>query len=134
MKKTLKLLTAALFIALVMCIATLVLAGQVYDRSTSTLTDGSGSWTNTVQYSAIKLVRIWVEASTVAANTVTVTRVTADGTYTNQAVGTVAFTSGSAGNTATLTAAYLKYGDILTFSSGTASNSVAMIEYEVQQH
>ena len=133
MKKTLKLLTAALFIALVMCIATLVLAGQVYDRSTSTLTAGSGSWTNTVQYSAIKLARIWIQSSTAEANTVTVSRVTSDGTYT-QSVGTVAFTSGSAGNTATLTAAYLKYGDILTFSSGTASNSVAMIEYEVQQH
>jgi hypothetical protein len=133
MKKTLKLLTGAMFIALVMTLCTIVLAGQVYDRATKTLTAGAGTWTNTVQYSAIKLARIWIEASTKAANTVTVTRVTSDGTYT-QAVGSVAFTSGSKGNTATFTAGYLKYGDKLAFSSGAASNSVAIIEYEVQQH
>jgi hypothetical protein len=133
MKKTFKLLTAALFIALVMCLCAVVLAGQVYDRATKTLTAGAGTWTNTVEYSALKLVRIWIEGSTVAANTVTVSRVTSDGTYT-QTVGSVAFTSGSKGNTATFTAAYLKHGDKLTFSSGTASNSTAIIEYEVQQH
>jgi hypothetical protein len=46
----------------------------------------------------------------------------------------VAFTSGSKGNTATFTAAYLKYGDKLAFSSGLASNSVAVIDYIVEKH
>lgn len=133
MKKTFKLLAGALFVAAVMSLCTIVLAGQVYDRTTKTLTAGAGTWVNTSDYAAIKLVRIWIEGSTVAANTVTVSRITSDGTYT-QSVGSVAFASGSKGNTPTFTAAYLKNGDRLKFTSAVGSNSTAIIEYEVQQH
>ena len=111
-----------------------VFAGNVYDRTTKTLTAGSGTWTNnTWQYSAVELKRIWIEGSTIAANTVTVNRVTSDSAYT-QTVGTVTFTSGSKGNTASFTAAYLKYGDMLVFDSTANSNSTAVIDVEVQQH
>ena len=128
-----KKLTFAILFMAILCLVGVVLAGSVYDRATKTLTLGAGTWTNTVPYAAIELKRIWIEASVSARNTATVTRVTSDGTYT-QAVGTVAFTSGSKGNTATFTAAYLKYGDKLAFSSGLASNSVAVIDYIVEKH
>jgi len=130
MKKFLGIYVAMALLALM---AIIVVAGSVYDRDTVTLTAGSGTWTNDEPYAALALKRIWIEGSTVEANTVTVTRVSADGTYT-QAVGSVTFASGSAGNTATLTAAYCKFGDVISFDSAVNSNSTAMIEYEVQKH
>lgn len=110
------------------------LAGSVYDRATKALSAsaGTGTWTNTVQYSALNLKRIWIESSLNATSVVTVTRITSDGAYT-QAVGSVTCTS-SAGSTASFTAAYLKYGDMLYFSSSPGTGATAIVEYEVQQH
>jgi hypothetical protein len=123
-------------IAALATLATVAIAGNVADRTsaiTLSRTAGTATWTNTVQYASVEIARLDVIGGYYAADTITVSRVTSDGTYT-QTVGSVAFTSGSKGNTATFTAAYLKHGDKLTFSSGTASNSTAIIEYEVQQH
>jgi len=132
-----KLLKIALALLLILGIGAVgvVLAGQVYGRDTVTLgaATGTGSFTNGYQYAALKLVRIWNEANILAANTVTVTRVLSGTTYT-QAVGSVAFTSGSAGSTASFTAGYLKYGDQLLFSSTGVTGSTCIVEYEVQEH
>ena len=116
-------------------VATIAVAGNVYDRDTATLgtATGAGSWVNQTRYSAVELKRVWVEKCLTTAQTVTVTRVTSGGAYT-QACATVAFTSGSKGNSASFTAAYMKYGDYLLFTSGTATGATVIIDYEVQQH
>lgn len=122
------------FVMLCMIIMTAaVYAASVYDRSVATIGTSTGTavWTNTWKYSAIELKRIWILDPLVASNTVTVTRISSDNTYT-QAVGTVAVLS-SAGNTASFTAGYLKYGDRLAFSSGISTGSTVMVEYEIQQ-
>jgi hypothetical protein len=130
---TKRLITIA-FAALVCAFAILAWAGSVYDRSTVTLstTAGTATWTNTAAYSALDLKRIWVEGSLIAINTVTVSRVTSDNTYT-QSVGSVV-TAANSGSTASFTAAYLKYGDKLKFTSTVGTGSTAIVEYEVQQH
>ena len=109
-------------------------AGSVADRVTQTLstTLGTATWTNTQKYAALELKRIWIEGDLNINNTVTVSRVTADGTYT-QSVGSIVCAS-YAGSTASFTAAYLKYGDMLKFSSTIVTGGVAMIEYEQQEH
>jgi hypothetical protein len=115
-------------------LAVMAVAGSVYDRTLVTLgtATGTATYTNTTQYAAIALKRLWIQGNSAAAATVTVTRVTSGGAYT-QAVGTVVCSSG-AGNSASLTAAYLKPGDALAFANSTATGAVAMVEYEVQQH
>jgi hypothetical protein len=118
-------------LALTFCV--IAIAGVVYDRSSVTIAAaGTARWTNSAAYSALELKRIWVEGNLYATNVVTITRVTSDGLYT-QAVGSVACTSGS-GSTATLTASFLKFGDMLNFSSFFGTNCTAIVEYEVQQH
>ena len=118
---------------LVVAIVAAAVAGSVYDRATKTIPNtGSTVWTNTTKYAALELKRIWIEGNKNATSTVTVTRVTSDGTYT-QAVGTVACT-GNKGSTATFTAAYLANGDKLAFANGVTTGATAIIEYEVQQH
>lgn len=122
------------FVMLCMIIFTaMAQAASVYDRSTAALgsTTGTAVWTNGWKYSAIELKRIWIVNPLVASNNVAVTRITSDNTYT-QTVGTVAVLS-SAGNTASFTAAFLKYGDKLAFSSDISTGSTVMVEYEVQQ-
>jgi len=111
------------------------LAGNVYDRSTTAMgpTTGTFAWTNTVKYSALELKRIWVEDALATNHVVTVSRKTSDGSYT-QAVGTVTCGTASNGNTASFTAGYLKYGDVLTGSSTVTTGATVMVEYEVQQH
>lgn len=115
-------------------VALAAIAGSVYDRDTKALgaSTGTATWTNTYKYAAIVLKNVWIQNCLVAVGTVTVSRVTSDGTYT-QAVGTVT-TAANAGNTTSFTASYLKAGDMLTFSSAPATGSTAMIEFEVQQH
>jgi len=110
-----------------------VYAASVYDRSTVSLgtSTGTAQWTNTWKYSAVELKRIWIQNCLAAVDTVTVSRITSDGIYT-QAVGSVVCASNS-GSTPTFTASFLKYGDRLTFASLVATGSTAMIEYEVQQ-
>lgn len=123
----------AVFMILIV-IGTLAIAAGVYQRSLATTgtSTGTGSWTNEVKYASIELKRIWVQDCLAASNNVTITRVTEGNVYT-QAVGTVSFSSGSAGSTPTFTAAYLKYGDKLKFSDTASTGATVMIEYEVQQ-
>jgi hypothetical protein len=134
MKRFAKCLTLVAFLAM-LCTVVLSAAfgGAVYDRTVMAVAATSGStFTNSMPYSALALKRVWIEYSATASDTVTLTRVTAGGVYT-QAVGTITVST-SIGNTATFTAAYLKNGDKLVFVSGAGSASTAIIEYEVQQH
>ena len=110
-------------------------AGSVYGRSTTAMgvTTGTFAWTNTVKYSALELKRVWVEDALATNHVVTVNRETSDGSYT-QSVGTVTCGTASNGNTASFTAGYLKYGDVLTGSSTVTTGATVMVEYEVQQH
>jgi hypothetical protein len=118
-------------------VAFVALAGQVYGRATKTIgTTGAATWTNTIQYAALELKRIWIENASATNQTVAISRVTSDGAYT-QTVGSIAIGALTAGSTASFTAAYLSYGDKLTFASTggiAATGGVAIIEYEVQQH
>lgn len=122
---------------MMMMLAAVAIAGQVYDRAVVTLgaSTGTATWTNTQPYASIKLVRIWNEGNLAESNNVAVTRIATIGavSYT-QSVGTVSFSSGGAGSQATLTAAYMKPGDRLAFSSTTATGSTCIVEYEVQEH
>ena len=129
-----RLFNLAIVGAIAICFAMVALAGSVYDRTTATLstTAGTATYTNTLDNANLILKRIWIERALYAGDTVTVTRVTSGGTYT-QAVGTVTCTS-SSGSTPTFTATYMKYGDMLKFLSSNTTGSVAIIEYEVQQH
>lgn len=130
MKKTWKLIAT-----LVLCIvAVAAYAGTVYDRDTLTLpvVTGDASWTNDVSSAGLKLLRISVDGSGIAINTITVARVTSGGAFT-QACASVVTASGQ-GTSASFTAGYLKYGDILTFDTFLPTGSVAYLEYEVQKH
>lgn len=107
-------------------------AGQVYDRTEVTMTDtGTVDWENTYDYSAVKLARVWALSSLATSANVAVVRVSADGLYT-QTVGTI--TGPAPASQATFTAAYLKPGDLLRFTSTPATGGVVQIEFEVQQH
>ncbi len=120
-----------LFIAVVCLVGGVAYAQAIYDRSTAAIAvDGAGEWVNTREYAHIALKRIWIIDNAAAADTQTITRVTADGIYT-QAVGSITIAS-NAGNTSSLTAAYMKYGDKLVFAGTGATNATVMIEYEVQ--
>lgn len=122
------------FTLMLCAIAAAAYAGSVYDRTVIPLPvlTGDKIWTNTAEYSAVALKRIWIENSAIALNTVTVSRVTADNAYT-QAVGAVVTASGS-GSQSTLTASYLAYGDKLVFDTFLPTGSTAMVEYELQRH
>ena len=72
-----------------------------------------------------------MSAALAAADTVTVSRVSSDNLYT-QSVGSVTVAA-NAGNTASFTAAYLKYGDKLKFAGTATTGATVMLEYEVQQ-
>jgi len=123
-----------LFAALVAC-AVVAYAGQVADRASVTTgtSTGSATWTNSgYNYSVINLKRITVKGGLAAINTVTVTRVTTDGLWTNTC-GSVVLAD-SVGTQTTLAYNYLLAGDKLVFSSHVSTGCVALIEYEVQQH
>ena len=135
MKKLMKVMLTVVMLA-VLALALLPMiaaASELYTRSTKALsaTAGTGVWTNATPYSAIELKRIWCIGNSDPTNTVTIQRVSSDGTYT-QAVGSITC-SGNAGNTASFTAAYLKYGDMLLFSSSITTGSTMMVEYLLQQ-
>jgi len=122
-------------IVLVALIAAIAVAGQVYDRATKALsvTLGTGTWTNTADYAAIELKRIWIENALETNGVYTVSRITSDGTYT-QSIGTITMAALKSGSTASFTAAYLKQNDRISFSSTVATGATAVIEYEVQKH
>jgi hypothetical protein len=111
----------------------LVMAAGIADRSSVTLstTAGTATWTNDVAYSALDLKRVSVKGNLSASATVTVSRVTSDGVWT-QTVGTVVAATGE-GTQATLAYNYLKYGDKLTFLNSGTTGAVMLVEYEVQK-
>jgi len=127
-------LLVALCGACLLCLAIAAIAGNVADRVTTTLVTGTGAgtWTNTQKYASLELKRVWAQANLNATNIITISRVTSDNLYT-QSVGSITC-SANAGSTASFTAAYLKYGDMLTFSSFVSTGGVIMIEYEQQEH
>ena len=129
--KSLKFFISLVLLVIVMSAA--AYAASVYDRSVQSLgtTTGSAVWTNTWKYSAVELKRIWVVNPLVASNNVAISRISSDNVYT-QTVGSVAVLS-SAGNTASFTAGFLKYGDKLLFSSDISTGATVMVEYQVQQ-
>lgn len=131
-----KLFCFSAVLALLAMLACIAIAGNVYDRDTQALstTAGTGIWTNSAfSYSALELKRIWVHDALVTNVVLTVSRITSDLTYT-QTVGTVTCSTASSGSTSSFTAAYLRYGDMLSFSSSISTGSTVMIEFEVQQH
>jgi len=111
----------------------LAFAGQVYERKEVALgtTTGTADWTSDYNYSAVKLARVWALSSLATSANVAVVRVSADGLYT-QTVGSI--TGPAPASQATFTAAYLKPGDLLRFTSTPATGGVVQIEFEVQQH
>lgn len=132
MKRIFNVLAAAMAVFAILCLVTVAIAGEVFDRAVVTLgqSTGTATWTNTADYAAVKLYRVWVEDSSDATSTVSVTRV--DGTYT-QTVGSVVCTAGD-GSTASFTAGYMKFGDKLKFANSTATGAVAIVEFGVQKH
>jgi len=136
-----RILTAVCAAALTVTLfAGIAQAGTVYDREVITLgaTTGTGAWTNDYSYTALELKRLWMFTTTgcTTANqqTVTFNRVTSDGTYT-QSVGAVTLaTNGTYVSSASFTAAYMKYGDVLTYSGSISTGGTGMIEFEVQKH
>ena len=127
-------------IAALATLATVVIAGQVADRSaaiTLSRTAGTATWTNTVQYGAVELDRVDIIGSYDAASTVTVSRVIASGAMTNT-IGTIVLASGAGSYNIVPTTAtgpkFLQYGDKITFANSTATGAVAYIDYIVQKH
>jgi len=110
------------------------IAGSVYDREIITLgtTTGAKTWTNDFDYSAIQLKKITFYSSSDAAATLTVSRVTSDGLYTQSVCKVVG--AGADSNATSFTTSYLKPGDTLPMSSSTATGGVVLLEFEVQQH
>jgi hypothetical protein len=134
MKKTLATLCALAILALG------ALAGEVYDRTAVLALSSSGlySWTNTIEYGNIKLVRIDILGMDYAADTVSVQRVTGDTKkQTNTVCGILAASNYGSSNLITAAGSgpeYMKYGDILKFTSGMGSNGNVQVEYLYQKH
>jgi hypothetical protein len=133
--KKVSIVSAVLALLIVLLIGSYAMAGAVYDRSTLTLgtTTGTGTWTNTTPYAALSLKRIWIQDALATNGVITVTRVAGDTGYSDTA-GTVTMGASTNGSTASFTAAYLKYGDKLAFTTTVATGATAVIEYEVQKH
>lgn len=128
MKNALKLMAAV-----TVAVVGIAVAGDVADRvQVTTSSSGAATWTNTFDVSAIELKRFTIKGADPAINTVTVSRVTSDGLWTN-ACGSVV-TAGGVGTQATIAYQYLLYGDKLVFSSHVPSSTVALVEFEVQKH
>ncbi len=127
-----KFLFCGMIAALVLC--ALQARGEgFYSRGdgAAPLTTGVSTFTNSRTYEPIELKRIWVYASPVSNNVVTVSRVDYGGAIT-QACGSVATANLLIGNSATFTAAYLQPGDYLTLTSSLTTGFSYRIEYEIQ--
>lgn len=130
-----KFLGLAMIAALLVGVAlTDVQAQGVYSRDdgAASVTAGSGVYTNSRTYEPVELKRVWVYGSLATNGTITVTRIDSGGAIT-QACASVALAANStAGNSATFTAAYLKPGDMLGFSSSLTTGFSYRVEFEVQ--
>ena len=134
----------ALMASIMLIAVCVVMAGSVYERSSVSMNAfGVATWTNTApNYSAIKLVKIWVENSGNTANTCTVMRVTSassmsgDAYAHTQTCASVTIDSANDNGQATLTASYMGIGDKLVTSctSTSTQSGKLVIEYEVQKH
>ena len=134
MKKTLATLCALAILAIG------ALAGEVYDRTAvlTLSTNGLYSWTNTIEYANIELKRIDILAMDYIVDTVTVQRVTGDTKkQTNTVCGVLAASNYGSSNLVVAAGSgpvYMKYGDILKFTSGMGSNGNVQVEYITQRH
>lgn len=129
-----KILMIGLVAATVATLVPTVQAQGIYTRAdgAAVLNSGSGVYTNSRTYEPLELKRIWVYASAVSNNVITVNRVDVGGAIT-QAVGTVSTGHFLIGNTATFTAGYLYPGDWLEFSSSLSTGYTFRVESEVQR-
>lgn len=128
MKKSLRIAGAVLLIVL----AVVLYAGEVYDRSIVTIgVTGAARWTNTAAYAAIQIKRISICSNGATTNNLTIRRISSDNVYTQLVV---TATHPTPGTHTALSYDYMKYGDQLAISSSTGTNAVLMIEYLVQQH
>lgn len=137
MKKKLQQMIIAVLAVIATMAAPKAQATDIYDRTAMGTIAANGTWTNTVLFGSIQLKRISFTAMAYATDTVTVRRVTAatatdTKVLTNTVVTAVCSSSGAASNL-TLSAdsgpEYMKYGDMLTFTSGMGSNGYYYIEY-----
>jgi hypothetical protein len=149
MKKTLATLCALAILAIG------ALAGEVYDRTAvlTLSTNGLYSWTNSIEYANIKLVRLNAISMNFITDTVTVARVTGDTRKQTNTVNTIVCAAnygainlnhGAQSDTTinvssnvagwTTYPVYMKAGDVLTFTSGMGSNGYVQVEYIQQRH
>jgi hypothetical protein len=135
-----KKIATLLTLAVLTLFSVLVFAGEVYDRAkaTTTASTGAGTWTNAVQDANLRLLRVSTPNWKIT-DTITVTRVTGDTTYTaTNVIATITnSTSGGAVNfvdTDPNLPIYMKAGDKLTFSSSGVTGGVFWVEYLVQRH
>jgi hypothetical protein len=133
-----KKLARVAIVAAIICAA--AIAGEVYDRAkaTTTTSTGAGTWTNAVQDANLRLLRVSTPNWKIT-DTITVTRVTGDTTYTaTNVIATITnTTSGGAVNFAEADPnlpIYMKAGDKLTFSSSGTTGGVFWVEYLQQRH
>lgn len=141
MKKTLSLLIALVILVGIFCVVSPAIAGSVGDRAFfAGATNCVGLWTNNYDYAALELKSVRVQSSLTATNVVTFVRITSDsGNVHTNTIGVVTCASG-AGVQATLTAAIIKYGDIvratgIDAATGSASNTfTGFLEFNVNQH
>lgn len=120
-------------IAALALIVGIAYAGSVADKvEKSTSATGTLTWTNSYEFGSVDLKRISVKGGDPAINTVSVSRVTSDGNWT-QAVGNVVLAAG-VGTQTTLAYNYLTYGDKLVFTTQIPSGTVALIEFIVDKH
>lgn len=113
-------------------------AQNVMDRKAVTLpaTTGTGTWTQNVEVANIQLLRLSVKNSVIAADTVTVTRITGDTIAETNTVATV-LVVGNVGSTNLVHAVagppvYVKRNDKLSFASTVASGATCYVEYLIQ--
>jgi hypothetical protein len=128
-----------ILVAPMLAVANLVAFAQdgVMDRKTVTLaTAGTATWTQNVEVANILLQRLSVKNSVIAADTVTVTRITGDTIAETNTVATV-LVVGNVGSTNLVHAVagppvYMKRNDKLSFASTVASGATCYVEYLIQ--
>lgn len=137
MKKITSIMAITALVAI--CMVAQSLADDVYgrDKVQTTTSTGAGTYTNTADYAAMRLVRVACPAWA-CTDTITVTRVTGDTTYTlTNVVATITNSvSGGAVNFVDQDPnlpIYLKYGDKLTFSSAATTGRYVYVEYLLQR-
>jgi hypothetical protein len=130
---------AIILAALTLAIANLSAYAQegVMDRKTVTLgTAGTATWTQNVETANILLQRISVKNAVIAADTVTVTRITGETIAETNTVTIIPVVANVGSSNLTHVVGgnpvYMKRNDKLSFVSTVASGSVCYVEYLIQ--